>query len=503
MSIPSIFQRKILVKLSLVSIVSFVLFMSIYISVDTYVSNKFNWQQVESAMHNQAFLFKEDVEGPMSEGKDAETAERFVNLGEREKSTEAYLLDFSGVITYASEKSRIGTDSSSAFQEGELIQWINTALDGKAHEKSGLLGNHFYMVVAFENEPRCYHCHMDQRDILGVMVYEQDISSTQAALSQLAITRALIVIIGTLILLVILGTYIFRGVLKPLVATTRFAGEMADGNFSQELNIDRKDEIGVLAAALNEMVYRIRDVLNEVQTTSISVESRSDGLSASSQAMAQGANEQAASIEEVASSMMQISSNIGQNAQNAQETDGLANKASSDAKESGQAVAQTVGAMRSIAEKISTIEGIARQTNLLALNAAIEAARAGEAGKGFAVVASEVRKLAEHSSAAAAEISDLSLSSLTVAEKAGKMLDNLIPDIEKTASLVQQIAVASREQETGTSQVNVAMEQLNAVIQQNVSASAEMSSTSADLSSQAKQLLASMSFFNIRTEGDR
>lgn len=503
MSTPSFFQRNILAKLSLVSISTFVLVISVYIAVDTYVSNTFNWQQVESSMHHEAFLFKEDIEGPMSEGKDSKTAERFVALGKREQFISAYLLDFSGAVTYASEESRIGMDKKSVFQEEELIQWIDHALAGQVQEESGLLDNKYCLVTAIKNEPRCHHCHTDQREILGVLIYDQDISATKARLLQLSTLRASLITAGMLILLGILGWYIFRAVLKPLITSTRFAEKMAHGDFSRELDINRMDEIGVLASALNQMVRKLRDVLTEVQSTSKNVASRSEGLSSSAQTMAQGATEQAAAIEEVASSMIQISSNINKNAKNSNETEALSSRAVSEAREGGNAVTQTVDAMRSIAEKISIIEGIARQTNLLALNAAIEAARAGEAGKGFAVVASEVRKLAEHSSTAASEISNLSSSSMAVAEKAGEMLHALIPDIEKTASLVQQIASASNEQKAGAAQINEAMSQFNEVVQQNVSASEEMAATSEDLSDQAEELIGTMDFFRITTEDDR
>jgi methyl-accepting chemotaxis protein len=195
--------------------------------------------------------------------------------------------------------------------------------------------------------------------------------------------------------------------------------------------------------------------------------------------------------------MEQMAANIRQNADNAMQTEKIAVKSSKDAQEGGAAVINTVKAMKDIAEKISIIEEIARQTNLLALNAAIEAARAGEHGKGFAVVASEVRKLAERSQSAAAEISDLSSSSVEVAEKAGEMLNQMVPDIQRTAELVQEIAAASKEQDTGAEQVNMAIQQLDQVIQQNASASEEMASTSEELSSQAEQLQDTIGFFKL------
>jgi methyl-accepting chemotaxis protein len=195
--------------------------------------------------------------------------------------------------------------------------------------------------------------------------------------------------------------------------------------------------------------------------------------------------------------MEEMGSNIRQNADNALQTEKIAIKSAQDARDGGKAVEQTVSAMREIAGKISIIEEIARQTNLLALNAAIEAARAGEHGKGFAVVASEVRKLAERSQTAAAEISKLSTSSVDVAEKAGAMLLQLVPDIQKTAELVQEISAACNEQSSGAEQVNKAIQQLEQVIQQNASASEEMASTSEELSSQAERLQDAIAFFKV------
>jgi methyl-accepting chemotaxis protein len=276
---------------------------------------------------------------------------------------------------------------------------------------------------------------------------------------------------------------------------TEAAKEVANGNLMVELK--ERSPQDELIQSLSSMVGKLVDVVKDVKNASDNVASGSLELSSSSQQMSQGASQQAAAAEEASSSMEQMSANIKQNADNAQQTEKIAVKSSDDAKEGGHAVAETVKAMKDIAGKISIIEEIARQTNLLALNAAIEAARAGEHGKGFAVVASEVRKLAERSQRAAAEISELSSSSVEVAEKAGVMLANILPDIQKTAELVQEINASSKEQDTGAQQINKAIQQLDQVIQQNASASEEMASTAEELSSQSAQLQSTIAFFKI------
>ncbi len=293
------------------------------------------------------------------------------------------------------------------------------------------------------------------------------------------------------------GFAITRGIVNPIRQGVQFAETIASGDLMASVKLDQKDEVGQLAAALNGMVGKLKQVVIDVKLASEQVTDGSQELSSSAEEMSQGATQQAAAAEEASSSMEQMAANIRQNADNAMQTEKIAVKSAEDAKAGGESVAKTVTAMKHIAEKISIIEEIARQTNLLALNAAIEAARAGEHGKGFAVVAAEVRKLAERSQNAAAEISDLSSSSVEVAEQAGEMLAKMVPDIQRTAELVQEIAAASKEQDSGAEQVNKAILQLDQVIQQNASASEEMSSTSEELSSQAEQLQETISFFKV------
>ncbi len=257
-------------------------------------------------------------------------------------------------------------------------------------------------------------------------------------------------------------------------------------------------ERDMLGNAMKDMLDNLVDTITQVKVGASNVADGSVQLSSTSELIAQGSVKQATSAEEAAAAMEEMSSNIRQNAENAKQTEAIALQAAGDGEESGQAVSKTLIAMRSIAEKITIIEEIARQTNMLALNAAIEAARAGEHGKGFAVVADAVRKLAERSQVAASEISGLSSSSVAVAEQAETMLDKIVPDIRRNAELVQEINAATLEQDNGSEQINISLQQLNQVIQQNASSSEELATTSEELDSQAQQLLGQISFFKLR-----
>jgi methyl-accepting chemotaxis protein len=280
---------------------------------------------------------------------------------------------------------------------------------------------------------------------------------------------------------------------------TAAAEEIANGNLT--VVIRERSAQDKLMQALAAMVSGITRVVSDIRSIAGEVASASQSISTASIEVSKGATSQAASAEEASSSMEEMVSNIKQNADSAQQTDKIANKSATDAQESGKSVVEAVAAMKEIATKVSIIEEIARQTNLLALNAAIEAARAGEHGKGFAVVAAEVRKLAERSQKAAGEINQLSGTTVKVSERAGEMLGKLVPDIQRTAELVQEIAAASKEQDTGAEQINKALVELEKVIQQNASASEEMASTTEELSSQSDQLVSALAFFHTGEEG--
>jgi methyl-accepting chemotaxis protein len=308
----------------------------------------------------------------------------------------------------------------------------------------------------------------------------------------------LLLSLGTLLLVSLIVYLLFRFLaVLPIGRLTAVMEKIAGGDLSQTLDSESHDEIGRLFQSISGMVGRLNTVVADVKNAADNVASGSKQLSASSEQMSQGTTEQAASAEQASASIEEMNATIRQNADNALATEKIALKSSNDASESGRAVSEAVMAMRAIASRITIIEEIARQTNLLALNAAIEAARAGQHGRGFAVVAAEVRKLAERSRVAAAEISALSTSSVQVAEHAGEMLARLVPDIRQTSDLVQEISASSKEQSASAQQINDAIQVLNQVIQRNAGSAEEMASTAEELSSQSEMLLRTMTFFKV------
>jgi len=271
----------------------------------------------------------------------------------------------------------------------------------------------------------------------------------------------------------------------------------AGGDLTQRISGTCQGEFDRLKAASNTTLDRLSQTIADVLEASRNMVAASDQLSATAQSLSQGASEQAASVEQTSASMEQISASIAQNNENAKVTGAIATRTAKDTVDGGQAVRETVTAMKQIAQKISIIDDIAYQTNLLALNAAIEAGRAGEHGKGFAVVAAEVRKLAERSQVAAEEISRLATGSVGLAEKAGALLEAIVPSIQKTADLVQEISAASTEQNTGVGQINGAISQISSAVQQNAAASEQLASTSEEVNAQALELQAMMGFFTL------
>ncbi len=275
----------------------------------------------------------------------------------------------------------------------------------------------------------------------------------------------------------------------------RAAEKIAAGDLT--VSVEPRSDKDTLGIALARMVTQLRDVVSNASASASNVADGAHNMSTTAEQLSQGTGEQASAAQQASSAVEQMAANIRQAADNAAQTEKIATQSATKAQESGEAVAEAVRAMKTIASKINIIQEIARQTDLLALNAAVEAARAGQHGKGFAVVASEVRKLAERSQTAAAEISELSGGTVEISEKAGAMLGSLVPEIQRTADLVQEISAATREQNTGADQINHAIRELDQVIQQNASAADQSAATSEELAAQSDQLRAVINFFDL------
>jgi len=429
-------------------------------------------------------------------------------------------------------------------QAGASVSALKTELDrlSKATEKAANLaaegGNVKAAAIASGEGRKVFNESLDAveqyvKDNERQMAEVADESAREASFAKILMIS---IIIGALLIAVVSATWIALSISKALAQAVGLADAVAIGDLSHKIDVVSDDEIGDLVKSLNvmthnlnttaavaneiahgnltveakrasdkdtlgmaleRMVDKLRQIVAEALTAAHNVSAGSQELSASAEQLSQGATEQASSAEEASSSMEEMAANVKQNADNANQTEKIAAQSARDAEASGAAVGRAVQAMQTIAEKITIVQEIARQTDLLALNAAVEAARAGEHGKGFAVVASEVRKLAERSQAAAAEIGTLSADTVKVAQEAGNMLSKLVPDIKKTAELVVEITAACREQDVGSSQINQAIQQLDKVGQQNASASEEVSSTSEELASQAEQLQSTIAYFRI------
>lgn len=313
-------------------------------------------------------------------------------------------------------------------------------------------------------------------------------------------TTKIILSIGllSLVIMFVIVFFISKNITRPIIRIVDIMKEIAQGNIHKTVKLTgRDDEIGILEESLNKMVEKLREVVEGIIEGANHISAASQQFSSTSEQISQGANEQAASVEEVSSTTEEIAANIQQNTENAQQTGKISQNAQKGVLEVSDRSVKTVEATRIIADKIQVINDIAFQTNILALNAAVEAARAGEHGKGFAVVAAEVRKLAENSRAAADEIVNHAKNTLNMAEEAGTKMLEMLPEIEKTTGLVQEIAAASLEQNSATSQVNNAIQELNNITQENSSASEELASSAEELASQAESLKEMVAFFKL------
>lgn len=329
---------------------------------------------------------------------------------------------------------------------------------------------------------------------LQLDVAKQEYDVAQARYEEIRLISIVMLAAG-LLLSAFMSFILIRGISRSLFTMRQFTEALANGNLSTQIDLEQSDEIGVLAQSLSGMRDQLCDVVKQVRINSNALNGASQEISTTAQSISQNATEQAASVEQTTASIEKLSGSVRQNADNAKLTNSMAMTVAAEAANGGQAVKHTVEAMKKIADKIKLIEDIAYKTNLLSLNAAIEAARAGEHGKGFTVVAAEVRKLAENSRLTALEINDLAKDSVKIAEHAGALLEKMVPDIQNTAKLVEEITLSSAEQAQGIYQISNAVNQLDQAAQQNASGSEQLAATAEELNDQAAQLQQVMAFF--------
>lgn len=309
-------------------------------------------------------------------------------------------------------------------------------------------------------------------------------------------------ILGTLVTAALVAVawlwwFLTYKVLRPLNQAVQACQVIAAGDVRLLKPAEFKNEVGQLMHGINTMAGNIASIVSDVRAAASGLAAASEEINCTVQHLSDSASKQASNVEEISASIEEMSSSIQNNAENTKLTDEIATRAAAQASEGSAAVGQTVAAMKQIAAKIGIIDDIAYQTNLLALNAAIEAARAGAAGRGFAVVATEVRALAERSQLAAQEISSVAGGSVELAERAGKLLEQMLPAINKTSGLVQEIAESSTEQYSGVTQINTAMMQISQGTQSNAAGSEELAATSNVLNTQAESLQQLVGFFRM------
>jgi methyl-accepting chemotaxis protein len=342
----------------------------------------------------------------------------------------------------------------------------------------------------------------EKLDDMQKVVFAQMEGSAAATASGIVHARLTSLLLGLAVgvMLLVSGLLLLRSLERLLGGEPRLAAGIVERIAAGDLGVavpTRAGDASSLMAHLHAMQGRLASTIARVRESAHTLEASSTQVAATAQALSQASSQQAASVEQTGAHVERISGIIDKTSADARVTEGMAAKSSGEAAEGGAAVAETVEAMRQIAERIGVIDEIAYQTNMLALNAAIEAARAGEHGKGFAVVAAEVRKLAERAQGAAQEIGAVASASLRTAERAGKLLGDLVPEIRDTAALMRDMAAAAAEQSNGVGQINGAMRQLNQATQHNASASEQLAATAAELGDQATGLQQLMAYFRL------
>ncbi|HPV57570.1 MAG TPA: methyl-accepting chemotaxis protein, partial [Tenuifilaceae bacterium] len=403
----------------------------------------------------------------------------------------SYLISENNTVVAHSKKENIGKKFQDVFfnDTSRFLKGISSVhkLTDDSFEYLNKYANQKYIVslvpVSFGNNNTIW--------TLGIEV-PVDVIMSQA---NKIFYRSIIIGFFGLIIMYIIVWLIASYILKPINRSVEFTKEIAKGNLSANINVSSNDEIGELLSSLKEMSVKLRSIVSDIVNSSNQIAAASEELSDSSKILLDGASDQAASSEEISSSMEEMVANIQQNNENAKVTERIAIVASEGIKTSFESSKKATTTMLIIDSKISIISDIAKQTNILALNAAVEAARAGEYGRGFAVVAAEVKKLAEKSQEAAKEIITLTKEGVVVTKKSGSELEAIIPEIEKTTQLIQEIALSSLEQQSGVEQVNLAVQSFNETTQQNTQTANIASENAKNLAQLAEHLKELTSYF--------
>lgn len=462
--------------------------------------------KIKVATHSVALLLQKSINPALTQEQQDEVFRNLVDLIRFESDESGYFFIYRGTVNVALpiKKERVGKDLATVADKNGVL-YVKELFD-QASKGGGFVEYVFPKPGKGDVAKISYSETVPGTDLwVGTGVYLDNVDDARQEIRQSieAFSSKLLLGIGIglgLVLIVVIipsGLAIRRSITKPINEALVSVEQVAKGDLTIVLNDKYSDEVGQLNGSLKKMVEQLRNIAQQVKSSAVFLATNSGELNSAVEQMAQGASEQASGAEEVAASMEQMEANIRQAADNASQTDKMATQASAQAEESGKAVQQAVEVMRTIAEKITVVEDISRQTNLLAINAAIEAARAGEHGRGFAAVAQEVKKLAERAQTAAAEINELSRNSTEVSEKAGLIIQNLVPNILKTAGLVQEITASAKELSVGAEEVSKAVNQFDQVAQQNAATAEEISATSENLSKQADNLNELTGFFKV------